>query len=193
MPATFRRYDRKPSAEETRNRRLEVFRLLMRGINKTVIAKTLGVRRKCVATDAEWIRQNLRELAANADTFAEVGVAAAEMQELKQEAMYHFSQAGNHHAKSQYLLIAMQAIEKRLKLMTDAGIIERAPTVQLDIDVAKLSMVELMKRREQVLEQIARMGFGGLVAAPKSTLLEETQPPLTSHGTNGAQANGHED
>lgn len=193
MPATFRRYDHRPSAAEARNRRFDVFRLLMRGIKKAAIARTLGVSEKCVAADAEWIRQNLRDFASNADTFAEVGEAAAELREVKQEAMYHFSQAGNHHAKNAYLLTAMQAIERRLKIMMDAGIIERAPTIQLDIDVAKLSTVELMKRREMVLEQIAKMGFGGLVAAPKSTLLTETQPPLTDPGTNGHPAHDHED
>ncbi len=181
MPATFRRYDHKPSATETRDRRLQVFRLLMRGVKKSVIAETLGVNPNCITSDVVWIKNNLREYAASADTFGEVGTAAAEMQEVKQEAMYHFSQTSNHHAKNQYLLTAIQAIEKRLKIMMDAGIIERAPTVLLDIDVAKLSTVELLKRREQMLEQLANLGVGGLVAAPKPDL-------LLGPGTNGRAA-----
>ena len=188
MPAVFRRYEGKPSATETQERRLQVFRLLMRGVKKSVIANTLGVNPHCVSGDVKWIKANLREMALNADTFTEAGLAAAELQEAKQEAMYCFSQTSNPHAKNQFLLTAIQAIEKRLKIMMDAGIIDRAPTVLLDIDVAKLSTVELLKRREQMLERLAGMGMGGLVAAPKTILMSEPD-------ANGRveSANGHGD
>lgn len=146
----------KPSTEETFERRLEVFRLQMRGIRPTAIAKELGVSMKTIRKDRKWIENHLREIALNADRFAELGESMEVLKEIEQEALYHMAETENPHAKNNYLQTAMTAREKRVRLMMDSGMIPKA-SEKIDLNVgemAKMSTEELVHRRQKVLKDL---------------------------------------
>lgn len=146
----------KPSTEETFERRLEVFRLQMRGIRPTAIAKELGVSMKTIRKDRKWISNHLREIALNADRFAELGESMEVLKEIEQEALYHMAETENPHAKNNYLQTAMAAREKRVRLMMDSGMIPKA-SEKIDLNVgemAKMSTEELVHRRQKVLKDL---------------------------------------
>lgn len=149
-------YTTKPTAEETFERRLEVFRLLMRGIKPAEIARELDVSMKCIRKDRKWLDTHLRELALNADRFKELGEAMAVLKEIEQEALYHMAETENPHAKNNYLVSAMTARDKRTRLMMDAGVIPKA-SEKIDLNVgemAKMSTEELVHRRQKVLQSL---------------------------------------
>lgn len=149
-------YTTKPTAEETFERRLEVFRLDMRGIKPSEIARELEVSTKCIRKDRMWIETHLRELALNADRFKELGEAMAVLKEIEQEALYHMAETENPHAKNNYLVSAMTARDKRTRLMMDAGIIPKASEkIELNVgEMAKMSTEELVHRRQKVLQSL---------------------------------------
>lgn len=153
------RYTTKPSAEETFERRLEVFRLQMRGIRPTEIARELGVSLKTIRKDRRWLEAHLREVALNADRFKEIGEAMEVLKEVEQEALYHMAETENAHAKNQYLQTAMNARVNRTKMMMDAGIIPKASEdVNLHVgEMAKMSVEELVQRRARVVADLQDM------------------------------------
>lgn len=150
------RYATKPSAEETFERRLEVYRLQMRGIRPTEIANELGVSMKTIRRDRKWLDTHLREVALNADRFKELGDTMEVLKEIEQEALYHMAETENAHAKNQYLVTAMNAREKRTRLMMDAGVIPKASEeVNLHVgEMAKMSVEELVQRRARVVAEL---------------------------------------
>jgi hypothetical protein len=150
------RYTTKPSAEETFERRLEVFRLQLRGIRPTEISRELGVSMKTIRKDRKWLENHLREVALNADRFKEIGEAMAVLGEVEQEALYHMAETENAHAKNNYLQTAMKARVDRTKLMMDSGIIPKA-TEEVNVHVgemAKMSVEELVQRRQRVVAEL---------------------------------------
>lgn len=153
------RYTTKPSAEETFERRLEVFRLQMRGIRPTEIARELQVSMKTIRKDRKWLETHLREVALNADRFKEIGESMEVLKEIEQEALYHMAETENAHAKNNYLQTAMSAREKRTRLMMDSGIIPKAAEdVNLHVgEMAKMSTEELVLRRQKVLAELQEM------------------------------------
>lgn len=153
------RYTTKPSAEETFERRLEVFRLQLRGIKPTEISRELGVSMKTIRKDRKWLENHLRELALNADRFREIGEAMEVLKEIEQEALYHMAETENPHAKNNYLVTAMGAREKRTRLMMDAGIIPKASeSIDLNVgEMGKMSVEELVQRRKKVVAELQDM------------------------------------
>jgi hypothetical protein len=159
-------YLTKPSAQETFERRMEVFRLRMRGLTQSVISKELGVNRNTILRDCKWIKEHMREIAANADTFSEVGEAMAHLREIEQEALYHMADTENAHAKNNYLRTALEACDKRIRLMMDAGIIEKAAAdVNVNFDFSKMSTEELMQKRDELAVRMRRLGGDATSAA----------------------------
>lgn len=150
------RYTTKPSAEETFERRLEVFRLQARGIRPSEIANELGVSTRTIRKDRKWLDTHLREVALNADRFKEIGETMEMLREVEQEALYHMAETENPHAKNNYLVTAMNAREKRTRLMMDAGIIPKASDeVNLNVgEMSKMSVDELVKRRREVVAEL---------------------------------------
>lgn len=153
-------YATKPSSEETRERRIEVFRLQMRGLKIAAIARELQVSRKTVHRDARWIKENLRELALDADRYAEIGEAIAWFKEIAQDALFHMAETDKSSVKNQFLKTAIEAIDKRTRLMMDAGIIERAAVdLNLNIpDLLKLSTIELEAKRDELVNRLSAAG-----------------------------------
>jgi len=152
-------YAKKPSTEETYERRIKVFRMKMRGLNHTAIARELGCSRNAIIRDAKWIREHFTEIAATADRNSEVGLAMAKLEEIEREAMFNYSETENPKLKNDFLITAISACEKRIKMMMDAGIITKAPVdVNLTMDFTKMSTEELVQRRQQVVSRLSDYG-----------------------------------
>lgn len=152
-------YATKPSAQETYERRVKVFRMKMRGLNHTSIARELNVSRNAIIRDAEWIKDHFTQLAAQADRNSEMGMAMAKLEEIEKEAMFNYSETENPKAKNDFLLTAITACEKRIKLMMDAGIITKAPVdLNLTVDFSKMSNEELVQRRREIVSRLASYG-----------------------------------
>lgn len=152
-------YAKKPSASETYERRIKVFRMKMRGLNHTAIARELGCSRNAIIRDAKWIKEHFTELAAHADRNSEVGMAMAKLEEIEREAMFNYSETEHPKAKNDFLLTAISACEKRIKLMMDAGIITKAPVdLNLTVDLSKMSTEELIQRRKDVVNRLSAYG-----------------------------------
>jgi len=122
----------------------------------------LQVTRKTVTRDFRWIETNLRELALDADRYAELGEAMAWFKEIAQEALFHMAEAEKPSTKNQFLKTAMDAIDRRLRLMMDAGIIEKAAVdLNLNIpDLLKLSTMELESKRDELVNRLKSAGAG---------------------------------
>jgi IS30 family transposase len=149
----------RPSAAQAQERRIQVFRMNMRGLNNTSIARELGVSRQTIIADVKWNKEHFTEMAAHADRNEEVGQAIARLEEMEKEAMYHFSEATGDHFKNQYLMTAIAACEKRIKLMMDSGIIQRATIdVNLNIDYSKLTNEELLAKRTEYMSRLRVLG-----------------------------------
>ena len=150
----------KSIAEETRDRRIEVFRLKMRGLNHSAIARELQCSRKTVIRDAQWIEANMREIALDADRYTEIGEAMSWLKEIAQDALFHMAEAEKPSEKNGFLKTAADAIDKRLRLMMDAGIIERAAVdLNLNIpDLLKLSTMELEAKRDELINRLRATG-----------------------------------
>jgi len=152
-------YAKKPSTAETYERRIKVFRMKMRGLNHSAIARELGCSRNAIIRDAKWIKEHFTELAAHADRNSEVGMAMAKLEEIEREAMFNYSETENPKLKNDFLLTAISACEKRIKMMMDSGIITKAPVdLNLSIDLSKMSTEELIQRRQQVVNRLAKFG-----------------------------------
>jgi len=155
---------KKPSADQTRARRMEVFRLKMRGLEHAAIARALQVSRNTIIRDAAWLETHKREVAINADKFGVLGDVMEELDEIKKQAMFYSSETENIHGKNNFLLTAVQAIDKKVRLMMDAGIIEAAPVdVNLSVEeVKKMSTEELLQKRAELLDRLKDIGSSGV-------------------------------
>lgn len=152
-------YAKKPSTQETYERRIKVFRMKMRGLNHTAIARELNVSRNAIIRDAKWVKEHFTEIAAHADRNSEVGMAMAKLEEIEKEAMFNYSETENPKLKNDFLLTTITACEKRIKLMMDAGIITKAPVdLNLSIDLSKMSTEELVQRRAEVVRKLSTLG-----------------------------------
>lgn len=152
----------RPSAKESYERRVNVFRMTMRGLNKTVIARELGVSRQTITNDAKWNRDHFSEMAAHADRNEVVGEAIAKLEEVEKEAMRQYEETENPHAKNNFLLTAMNACEKRIKMMMDTGLIQRAALdMNLNVDYSKLTTEELLAKRTEILTHLRSSGVPG--------------------------------
>jgi len=152
-------YATKPSTQETYERRIKVFRMKMRGLNHTAIARELNVTRNAIVRDSKWIKEHFTQLAAQADRNTEMGEAMAHLEEIEKEAMFNYSETENPKAKNDFLLTAITACEKRVKLMMDAGIISKAPVdLNLTVDLSRMSTEELIQRRRDVVNRLTQVG-----------------------------------
>jgi hypothetical protein len=154
---------KKPSSEETLERRLEVFRLQMRGLSNVAISRALQVTRNTIIRDSKWLKGNLRELATQADKFDVMGEAMSELEEIKKQALFYASETENPQARNNFLLTSITALEKRVRLMMDAGIIDAAPIgVNLSVEeVRKMSTEELLQKRASMLDHLKKLEVPG--------------------------------
>jgi orotate phosphoribosyltransferase-like protein len=151
----------KPSANDTFERRMLVFRMKMRGLKHEAIARELNVTTRTVTRDAKWIKDHMREVAASVDKFEELGEAMASLEEISKEAMYQFSEAEKASEKNSFLVTAMNATNQRIKMMMEAGIIDKAATdVNLTLDLSKMTTDELEKKRAEVMSRLATQPGG---------------------------------
>lgn len=143
---------------------MEVHRLRMRGISQSVIGQELHVSHTTIERDCKWLKAHLRDAAVNADRYLEIGEAMARLREVEQEALTHMTETENPHAKNNFLLTALAACEKRVRLMMDAGVIARAPTeVSLTVeDVSKMSTDELLAARSRLIERLNKAEVGAV-------------------------------
>lgn len=144
-------------------RRLEVFRLKMRGLAHAAIARSLQVTRNTIIRDANWIKEHLREIATQADKFDVMGEAMSELEEIKKQALFYASETENPQARNNFLLTSITALEKRVRLMMDAGIIDAAPIgVNLSVEeVRKMSTEELLQKRASMLDHLKKLEMPG--------------------------------
>jgi hypothetical protein len=149
----------RPSAKDAYERRVNVFRMGMRGLNKTVISRELGVSRQTITNDFKWNRDHFSEMAAHSDRNEVVGEAIAKLEEMEKEAMRQYEETENPHAKNNFLLTALNACEKRIKMMMDTGILQRAAIdMNLNVDYSKLTTEELLTKRNEVLTRLRTFG-----------------------------------
>lgn len=141
---------------------MEVFRLEMRGMNQSAIAKVLQVNRNTIIRDVKWLREHTREIALNADKFAEVGDTMKFYEEVEREAMFQFHEVDSPHAKNNLLMTAITAREKKMRLMMDAGIIDKAALdVNMSVDWSKFTTDELLTKRKNLLSRLTEFGVEG--------------------------------
>jgi hypothetical protein len=134
----------------------------MRGISYDAISRQLGVSRTTITNDSKWIKTHLRELAVNADRFAEVGEIMAKIAEIEKEAMFQFNETENPHAKNNFLMTALNAMKERIKIAMDSGVIDRAAVdMNLSVDYSKMTTDELLKAREEEVGKLRRLGLDG--------------------------------
>ena len=156
-------YAKKPSTQETYERRIKVFRMKMRGLNHSAIARELNISRNAIIRDAKWIKEHFTEIAAHADRNSEVGLAMAKLEEIEREAMFNYSETENPKTKNDFLQTAISACEKRIRMMMDAGIISKAPVdLNLTVDLSKMSTEELIQRRQQVVNRLGSLGVASM-------------------------------
>jgi hypothetical protein len=142
-----------------------VFRMKMRGLSHAAIARELEVNPKTITRDAKWLKEHMREVAASVDKYEELGEAMASLQEIAKEAMYQFNEAEKSAEKNSFLVTALNATERRIKLAMDAGIIDKAATdVNLSLDLSKMTTDELQQKRAEVMSRLAGQP-GGLISA----------------------------
>ena len=133
-----------------------VFRMKMRGLNHAAIARELDVNPKTITRDAKWIKEHMREVAASVDKYEELGEAMASLQEISKEAMYQFNETEKASEKNSFLVTALNATNQRIKMMMEAGIIDKATTdINLSLDLSKLTTDELEKKRAEVMSRLA--------------------------------------
>ncbi len=142
---------------------MEVFRLQMRGVNQAAMAKVLGVNRNTIIRDVQWLRNHTRELATEADKFGELGDAMKAFEEIERTALFQFHETDSPHAKNNFLMTALTAREKKVRLMADMGIIEKAALdVNMNVDYGKMTTEELLQVREKLLKQVSEFGVEGV-------------------------------
>jgi FixJ family two-component response regulator len=138
-----------------------VFRMKMRGLTHASIARELDVNPKTITRDAKWIKEHMREVAASVDKYEELGEAMASLQEISKEAMYQFNETEKASEKNSFLVTALNATNQRIKMMMEAGIIDKAATdVNLSLDLSKLTTDELEKKRAEVMSRLATQPGG---------------------------------
>lgn len=148
----------KPSAQATYERRMLVFRMKMRGLGHAAIARELDRNPKTITRDAKWLKEHMREVAASVDKYEELGEAMASLQEISKEAMYQFNETEKPSEKNSFLVTALNATNQRIKMMMEAGIIDKAATdVNLTLDLSKLTTNELEKKRAEVMSRLATL------------------------------------
>lgn len=152
----------KPSAEATKERRMEVFRLKMRGLTNSAISRELGVNRNTIVRDSKWVQAHLRELAVSADKFEEIGKVMAKLEEVEKEAFFLCNETENVHAKNNFLMTAINAMKERVKIMMDSGIIDRAAVdVNMSVDYTKMTTEELLRAHQEETSRIKQFGLEG--------------------------------
>jgi FixJ family two-component response regulator len=138
-----------------------VFRMKVRGLTHASIARELDVNPKTITRDAKWIKEHMREVAASVDKYEELGEAMASLQEISKEAMYQFNETEKASEKNSFLVTALNATNQRIKMMMEAGIIDKAATdVNLSLDLSKLTTDELEKKRAEVMSRLATQPGG---------------------------------
>lgn len=141
---------------------MEVFRLQMRGVNQMAMSKVLNVNRNTIIRDVKWLKDHVRELALDADKFGEIGDAMKFYEEIEREAMYQYHNTESPHAKNNLLMTAITSREKKIRLMADMGIIDKAPMdVNLKMDWSKFTTEELLAKRSELLTRLQRSGIEG--------------------------------
>lgn len=140
---------------------MEVFKMMLRGMNQTAMATVFHVNRNTIINDVRWLKTHMREIAIEADKFGEIGEAMKFFEEIEHEALFNFHDTDNHKSKVEYLKTAIDAREKKIRLMMDAGIIEKAPTnVNLEMDFSKYTTEELLRKREELSTRMGGLGSG---------------------------------
>lgn len=146
-------------------RRVKVAQCLARGMNKTQIAKLLGVTRPTVIADVRAIQADNRKLVSGNDQNQVIGDALAKYENLSHMAMKEFYDSEKGTAtRGGFLTLMGKFVEAAIKLRQTTGLLskdgklndEDAFVLTDGVDPATMSVEELRKAAEQFTLELAK-------------------------------------
>ena len=130
---------KKSSQNEIEERRRDVVRLRMRGLGLRNIAKELGVGHMTIKRDLAAIQEQTKERMSKLDRDIIIAESVSVYEEIETQAWDQFHRCGSGTSmKAQFLNVVRAARNDQIRLLTDIGMITRAPqevkhTVKTDV------------------------------------------------------------
>ncbi len=145
--------------DQIEQRRRSVFRLKQMGMSRTQIADTLHCHRNTIANDMKELEKQRRDIVIDAEGFSELGGAIMALDSIYEQAMADVlsARAGSSERNS-LLRTAMNAQLEKTRMMQEAGVIPKvADQLHLTgaVELLKLPTDALMKRRAEIIQQLA--------------------------------------
>jgi hypothetical protein len=148
------------SKEETMTRRRQVWELMLRGIQKGVMAKLLDVDPNTITQDVKAIRADHAKYVGDLDVQGEFGDALAKFDHLFQLAISDYSSAERNSDKVSFMGQANAIIERKLRFMMDTGMLPKAAQkidgsfVVDGMDIQRASTEELKNKRDNIMKRL---------------------------------------
>lgn len=148
------------SKEETMTRRRQVWELMLRGIQKGMMAKVLGVDPNTITQDVKAIRADHAAYVGKLDIDSEFGDALAKFDHLFQLAISDYASAERNSDKVSFMGQANTIIERKLRFMMDTGMLPKAAqkidgTFVVDgIDINRANVEELKNKRDNIMKRL---------------------------------------
>lgn len=163
---------------DRKERQKKVRQLRVRGEKIKDIADYLNVTERTIYKDLSELREEARKRAASAEHWEELGLGLDRYDDIYEMAMFDCHQAGGQNARAKFQKIALEANDKKLDLLLNCGVIARAPTTSINVDVpiAELSTQELKKKKLRIIREI-------IDALPH----EEQEKVLIEYGLHGEE------
>jgi hypothetical protein len=171
--------DRKPTTEQSRARRWEVFRLaMMEHRSHSEIAVHLGTSRRTISNDVAWLRNHLRELTLDFDGATEVACTAEALNALGGQALQDARNATSYRDRAALYRVGADTWMRRIELLKGCGVVETMPqTIDVglsSLDFNGLSTDALLQHREKLMHRIKEILFG---SSGDSQSAPRTLPP----------------
>ena len=142
------------------DRRRKVWSLVLRGVPETVIAQSLGVHRNTIVNDLRKLREEHRSDMAEADALEELGDAVAKFDDIFRHAIQEFHLADSPGVKRGYLSEAANAVEKKVRLLLEVGVLPRAAQevkgnlVVEGVNLERANLEELRALRDRLVQRV---------------------------------------
>ena len=152
--------------EDIADRRAKVWEMIVRGVNQQAISAALNVHRNTVSNDVKELRKQHRQVVKDADVHDEIGDTVAKYDEIFKYAMIEYSTADKETHKAQFLDKAMSALQKKVSLLVETGVLPKAAQeitgkmIIQGVDVSKASLEELKVLRGRMISQLDQSGQG---------------------------------
>jgi hypothetical protein len=145
-------------------RRRQVWDMLVRGVSKGVISKTLGVCSATITDDCKVLQQMHSKNIADIDVNQELGDAVAKLEKIFDLAMTEYSAADTSTQKAHFMEKALMAIKSKVQILSDTGVLPSAvkktesKMVVEGLDIDKATLSELKTLRNRMLNRLDPVG-----------------------------------